>query len=79
MTQIVKEAKETGNNSIVARKHDIVSVGQACRVGILPARSLSDSLNRWMKNYKKYGNFYPKKGNKKLKHSKHLGYPNKEG
>lgn len=44
--QIVKEAMETGNNSIVARKHDIAS----------------SLVNRWVKNYKKYGTFYPRKG-----------------
>jgi len=39
--QIVKEAMETGNASIVARKHDI-------------SASL---VNRWVRNYKKHGTF----------------------
>jgi len=43
--QIVKEAIETGNASIVARRHDI-------------APSL---VARWTRCYKRYGNFYPQK------------------
>ena len=43
--QIVKEAMETGNASIVARRHDI-------------ATSL---VARWTRCYKRYGNFYPQK------------------
>ena len=41
--QIVKEAMETGNASIVARRHDI-------------APSL---VARWTRYYKQYGTFYP--------------------
>lgn len=41
--QVVKEAMETGNASIVARRHDI-------------SPSL---VNRWVGNYKRYGTFYP--------------------
>lgn len=43
--QIVKEALETGNASIVARRHDI-------------APSL---VARWTRCYKRYGAFYPEK------------------
>jgi len=44
--QIVKETLETGNASIVARRHDI-------------APSL---VARWVRCYKRYGTFYPQKG-----------------
>ena len=44
--QIVKEAMETGNASIVARRHDI-------------APSL---VARWTRCYKRYGMFYPQGG-----------------
>ncbi len=44
--QIVKETLETGNASIVARRHDI-------------APSL---VARWARCYKRYGTFYPQKG-----------------
>ncbi|AFV12604.1 transposase [Thermacetogenium phaeum DSM 12270] len=43
--QIVKETLETGNASIVARRHDI-------------APSL---VARWARCYKRYGTFYPQK------------------
>lgn len=44
--QIVKETMETGNASIVARRHDI-------------APSL---VTRWVRCHKQYGTFYPPKG-----------------
>ncbi|MBT9151783.1 MAG: hypothetical protein DDT40_01979 [candidate division WS2 bacterium] len=44
--QIVKETLETGNASIVARRHEV-------------APSL---VARWTKCYKRYGTFYPQKG-----------------
>ena len=43
--QIVKETLETGNASIVARRHDV-------------APSL---VARWTRCYKRYGTFYPPK------------------
>lgn len=43
--QIVKEAMETGNGSIVARRHDISS----------------SLVNRWVRTYKKYGTLNPEK------------------
>lgn len=43
--QIVKEAIETGNGSIVARRHDISS----------------SPVNRWVRTYKKYGTLIRKK------------------
>jgi transposase len=43
--QIVKEAMETGNASLVARRHDL-------------APSL---VARWTRCYKRYGTFYPQK------------------
>ncbi|MCL6449235.1 MAG: transposase [Armatimonadetes bacterium] len=43
--QIVKETLETGNASIVARRHDI-------------APSL---VARWARCYKRYGTFYPQR------------------
>jgi transposase-like protein len=44
--QIVKEAMETGNASIVARRYEV-------------APSL---VARWARCYKRYGVFYPQKG-----------------
>ncbi|MGB9846810.1 MAG: transposase [Desulfotomaculales bacterium] len=43
--QIVKEALETGNASIVARRHDIAS----------------SLVARWVRYYKQYGTFCPQK------------------